>query len=153
MSIAKRMYMLISVAALGLFLLAGVSYLQTDKVFTYTNYANEMAAPSVEILDDTLADFEKLNSLIWQHMLNTDNGKMQVIEKQVADTHAKLMANLKRYDNFISDEEDKKLLQKDYDAIKAYDELGSSALTLSLSNKKTEARDVLLANQAVIEGV
>jgi methyl-accepting chemotaxis protein len=153
MSVAKRMYILIAVAALGLFLLAGVSYFQTDKVFKYTNYANEMAAPSIEVLDDTLGEFEKLNSLIWQHMLNTDNGKMQVIEKEVAETHGKLMAALKRYDNFISDAQDKQLLAKDYEAIKAYDVLGSNTLTLSLSNKKTEARDALLANQAVIENV
>jgi methyl-accepting chemotaxis protein len=153
MSVAKRMYILIAVTALGLFLLAGISYFQTERVFKYTNYANEVSAPSIEVLDDTLSEFEKLNSLIWQHMLNTDNDKMQLIEKRVAETHGNLMSALKRYDNFISDAQDKKLLEADYAAIKAYDELGSSALTLSLSNKKTEARDVLLANQAAIEGV
>jgi methyl-accepting chemotaxis protein len=153
MSVAKRMYILIAVTALGLFLLAGVSYFQTERVFNYTNFSNENAAPSIEVLDDSLSEFEKLNSLIWQHMLNTDNEKMQVIEKKVAETHAKLMAALKRYDNFISDPQDKKLLDADYAAIKSYDELGSSALTLSLSNKKTEARDVLLANQEAIESV
>ncbi|MDT7850757.1 methyl-accepting chemotaxis protein [Methylophilus sp. VKM B-3414] len=153
MTIAKRMYILIAVAALGLFTLATLSYFQTDRVFKYTNVANENAAPSIEALDDTLAEFELLNSLIWQHMLNTDNVKMQQIEKQVAEVHGDLMAALKKYDSLISDDKDKQLLQKDYEAIKSYDELGSSALTLSLSNKKTEARDVLLANQAVIEHV
>jgi methyl-accepting chemotaxis protein len=150
MSVAKRMYILIVVAALGLFTLTGISYFQTEKVYGYTNYANETAAPSIEVLDETLAAFETLNSLIWQHMLNTDNGKMQVIEKQVAETHGKLMAALKKYDKYVSNADDKALLKKDYDAISAYDGLGSNALTLSLSNKKTEARDVLLANQAVI---
>ncbi|WP_200937022.1 MCP four helix bundle domain-containing protein, partial [Methylophilus sp. Leaf414] len=153
MSVAKRMYILIVVAALGLFTLTGISYFQTEKVYGYTNYANETAAPSIEVLDETLAAFETLNSLIWQHMLNTDNGKMQVIEKQVAETHGKLMAALKKYDKYVSNADDKALLKKDYDAISAYDGLGSNALTLSLSNKKTEARDVLLANQAVISRV
>ncbi|WP_229008323.1 methyl-accepting chemotaxis protein [Methylophilus sp. Leaf408] len=153
MSVAKRMYILIVVAALGLFTLTGISYFQTEKVYDYTNYANETAAPSIEVLDETLAAFETLNSLIWQHMLNTDNGKMQVIEKQVAETHGKLMAALKKYDKYVSNADDKALLKKDYDAISAYDGLGSNALTLSLSNKKTEARDVLLANQAVISRV
>ncbi|HSH87212.1 MAG TPA: methyl-accepting chemotaxis protein, partial [Methylophilus sp.] len=153
MSVAKRMYVLIVVAALGLFALAGISYFQTERVYGYTNYANETAAPSIEVLDETLAEFERLNSLIWQHMLNTDNDKMQVIEKQVAETHGKLMAALKKYDQYATNAEDNALLKKDYAAISAYDGLGSNVLTLSLSNKKVEARDVLLSNQAVIASV
>ncbi|MFD0912636.1 methyl-accepting chemotaxis protein [Methylophilus luteus] len=147
------MTILIVVAALGLFALAGISYFQTERVYGYTNYANETAAPSIEVLDETLAEFEKLNSLIWQHMLNTDNAKMQSIEKQVAETHDKLMAALKKYDRFVSNAEDKSLLAKDLAAITAYDGLGSNALTLSLSNKKEAARDVLLSNQAIIANV
>jgi methyl-accepting chemotaxis protein len=153
MSVAKRMTILIVVAALGLFALAGISYFQTERVYGYTNYANETAAPSIEVLDETLAEFEKLNSLIWQHMLNTDNAKMQSIEKQVAETHGKLMAALKKYDRYVSNAEDKSLLAKDLAAITAYDGLGSNALTLSLSNKKEAARDVLLSNQTIIANV
>ena len=153
MSVANRIYLLIVISALGLFTLAGIAYFQTERVFDYTNYANVNAAPSIEVLDETVADFEKLNSLIWQHMLNTDNSKMQVIEKQVAETHSKMMADLKKYDQYVINDEDRTLLKKVQSALSAYDGLGSNVLTLSLSNKKNEARDALLANQRVIEDV
>ncbi|MDP8566991.1 methyl-accepting chemotaxis protein, partial [Methylophilus aquaticus] len=153
MSVAKRLYLLIATAALGLLALAVIGYFQTERVYEKTNFANVNAAPSIDILDTTLADFEKLNSLIWLHMLNTDNAKMQVIEKQIADTHSKMMADLKQYDPYVYNDEDRQLLKAVYDAIKVYDGLGGNTLTLSLSNKKNEARDGLLANQAIIAGV
>ena len=154
MSVANRMYALILLAAVGLFSLTGISYFQMDRIYETTNYANENSAPSVEVLDDALAQFERLNSLIWQHMLNTDSAKMQVIETQVAETHKLLTATLKGYEkNNIDNAQDKAYLDKDFAMLAEYDQMGGEVLTLSLANKKNIARDTLLASSIKIEQV
>jgi methyl-accepting chemotaxis protein len=153
MSIANRIYALILVAALGLFALAGLSYFQMNKVFNSANYANENSAPSVETLDEALARFEHLNSLVWQHMLNSDNAQMLEIETKIAETHQTLNKALKSYEGQISNSEDKALLDKDLAALAQYDEMGGQVLTLSLENKKNEARDTLLAGNDTISSM
>ncbi|EUJ10680.1 methyl-accepting chemotaxis protein [Methylophilaceae bacterium 11] len=154
MSVANRMYALILLAAVGLFSLAGVSYIQMNRIYETTNYANQNSAPSVEVLDRALAQFERLNSLIWQHMLNTDSAKMQVIETQVAETHNLLTSTLKGYEkNNVSNEKDKAYLDKDFAMLAEYDQMGGEVLTLSLANKKNNARDSLLASSIKVEQV
>ena len=154
MSIANRMYVLILIAAIGLFSLAGISYFQMNRIYIETNYANENTAPSVETLDAALAEFETLNSLIWQHLLNTDNAKMQAIEAKVAETHQNFTTILDSYKkSFVSDEKDKAYIDNDLAMLAEYDQMGGQILTLSLSNKKDEARDTLLASADKIEHV
>jgi methyl-accepting chemotaxis protein len=154
MSVANRMYALILLAAVGLFSLSGISYFQMNRIYQTTNYANESSAPSVQTLDDALAQFERLNSLIWQHMLNTDSGKMQLIETEVAKTHQLLTTTLKNYEkNNLSNAKDKVFLDKDFEMLAAYDQMGGEVLTLSLANKKNIARDTLLASSDKIEQV
>lgn len=153
MSVANRIYALILAAAVGLFSLAGISYYQMNKVYDSTNYANVNAAPSVEVLDEALAQFEQLNSLIWQHMLNTDNTKMLAIEEKVAETHQKLTDTLKSYEQQLSNEKDKEMLDSDLASLAEYDQMGSQVLTQSLENKKNIARDTLLAGYKKIEKV
>jgi methyl-accepting chemotaxis protein len=153
MSVANRIYALILAAAVGLFSLAGISYYQMNKVYDSTNYANVNTAPSVAVLDEALAQFEQLNSLIWQHMLNTDNTKMLAIEEKVAETHQKLTDTLKSYEKQLSNEKDKEMLDSDLASLAEYDQMGSQVLTQSLENKKNIARDTLLAGYKKIEKV
>ena len=137
MTVANRMYALILIAAIGLFSLMGISYYQMNRIYEATNYANENTAPSVESLDSALAEFELLNSLIWQHLLNTDNAKMQAIEAKVAETHQKLTDTLDAYlKTNIRNEKDKAFLESDLAMLAEYDQMGGQILTLSLSNKK-----------------
>jgi len=152
MTVTKRMYLLILAAAIGLMSLAGIGQYQISRVYEITNFSNVNAVPSVQMLDEALAHFEKLNSLIWQHMANTDNAKMHTIESEVAETHKALTDTLKKYqDTLISDKKDGELLEADRAALASYDELGGNVLTVSLANKKNEARDALLAGGDVIK--
>lgn len=153
MSVAYRMYLLIFVAVLGLFTLSGVSYIQMDKVFNEANKINLTGVPEVEQLDKTLANFEVLNGLIWQHMATTDNADMKKIEGEVANTHQSLMENLKKYESLVVDDKDKALLEGDNKAIEEYGQMASNVLTTSLENQKSEARDLLLAGISKIQAV
>jgi methyl-accepting chemotaxis protein len=151
MSVAKRMYLLILVAAIGLATLVGLGYYQMNRVYQVTSEINTDTIPSVKLLDLSLAHFEKLNSLIWQHMANVDNAKMQAIESEIATTHLALTDTFKKYESLLTNDEDKALLEADLAALASYDEMGGKVLTLSLANKKVDARDTLLAGVSNIE--
>ena len=124
MTIAKRMYLLIIVAAIGLAAMAGIGFYQTDRVYQSAEYINVNLIPSAKVLDEALADFEKLNGLIWQHMATTDNAKMQVIEADVAKAHQSLTDALKKYEALSSDDKDSALLTNDRAVLSKYDEMG-----------------------------
>ena len=146
------MYLLIFAASIGLVSLAGIGQYQMSRVYDITNFANVNAVPNVQLLDEALAHFEKLNGLIWQHMASTDNDKMVVIETKVAEAHQALTDTLKKYeDTRLSDDKDRELLAADRAALASYDTMGGNVLTVSLENKKDEARDALLAGGDVIE--
>jgi methyl-accepting chemotaxis protein len=154
MTVAKRMNLLMLLAAVGLITIAGISYFVMNNIYHKTNYTNQEAVPSVELLGDALAEFEHLNSLIWQHMLNTENVNMQRIEGEVAATHQKFTDSLQQYeDTHANNPEDKAYLEKTRAALMAYDEMGGSVLTLSLENKKDAARDTLLASADIISAI
>ncbi len=151
MSVAKRMYILVLVTALGLISLTAISYFQTNRVYQSTEFINNQSIPSAELLNQALSDFEKLNGLIWQHMATTDNAKMQAIEIEVATTHQALTDILKKYESVISNEKDRALLTEDLAKLAKYDEMGGRVLTASLENKKNEARDALLEGVGIIK--
>jgi methyl-accepting chemotaxis protein len=151
MTVAKRMYLLMFVAVLGLLSLAGLGQYQMSRVYDITNFSNVNSVPRVTVLDEALAHFVQLNTLVWQHMANTDNAKMAAIEAKVVETHNALTATLKKYeDGIINDPKDREMLGLDRAALTEYDTLAGNVLTLTLDGKHDEARDTLLAGDVVI---
>ena len=154
MSVAKRMYLLILAAAIGLVSLAGIGYYEVNRVYTITNYANVNTAPRVEVLDDALAHFAILNGLIWQHMANTDNAKMLAIETQVAEANKALTETFKKYEEtMLIDSKDAELLAADRAALASYNTMSSHVMTESLADKQEVARDVMLAGTDVTKNI
>ena len=151
MTVAKRMYLLMFVAILGLLSLAGLGQYQITRVYDITNFSNVNSVPRVTVLDEALAHFVQLNTLVWQHMANTDNAKMAAIEAKVVETHNALTVTLKKYeDGIINDPKDREMLGLDRAALTEYDTLAGNVLTLTLDGKHDEARDTLLAGDVVI---
>ena len=154
MTVAKRMYLLMLVMVLGISSLAGVGLYQIKRVFEATNYSNVNSVPSILLIDKATAQFEDLNSLVWQHMTNTDNKKMSVIETEIAEKHKALTDSIDDYEkNLITDADDTELVKKDRAALAKYDVMAGDVLTSSLANKKNEARDILLHNIDVLKQV
>ena len=154
MSMTKKMYMLILAAALGMVSLAGIGLYKINQVYKITNYANTNSVPSVQLLDEALANFEEMNGLIWQHMASTDNAKMVDIEGKVATAHKALTDILDKYEKtMVTDKKDGEMVVADRAALAAFDEMGGQVLTTSLANKKDNARDTLLAGGGAISGV
>ena len=154
MSMTKRMYMLILAAAIGLLSVAGIGFYKINQVYEITNYTNVNSVPSVKLLDEALAHFEKMNGLIWQHMASSENATMVDIESRVATEHQALTDALAKYEkNNISDKTDSDMLAADRAALAKFDDMGGQVLTTSLANKKDVARTTLLEGEAVITEV
>ena len=154
MSMTKKMYMLILAAVLGMVSLAGVGLYKINQVYEITNFANTNSVPSVQLLDEALAHFEKMNGLIWQHMASADNAKMVDIESRVATEHQALADSLSKYEKtMVTDKEDAEMLAADRTALAAFDEMGGHVLTTSLANEKDNARTILLAGGNTISDV
>jgi methyl-accepting chemotaxis protein len=85
MSVAKRMYLLILSAVMGIVLLAGMSLFEMNKVFTSANFANENSVPSLVVLNDALKSFSQARIRVYRHVLNNDAAKMAEIELREAD--------------------------------------------------------------------
>jgi len=150
MTLKQRLILLISSAALGLIVLAGLSAYQIERVFTITNYSNVNSLPSVQVLQEAYVPLANVRALMWQHITQEDKGRMAEVEARISTNMGKLEEALKRYEGFISDEKDRQMLRDDREALEAYRQVREHALTLSRENRLAQARDYLLANQAAI---
>ena len=153
MTLKQRLILLISSAALGLIVLAGLSAYQIERVFTITNYSNVNSLPSVRVLQEAYVPLASIRAQVWQHITLEDKGRMAEIEGRINTNMAKLEDSLKRYESLISDEKDRQLLRDDRDALEAYRQVREQTMALSRENRMAQARDYLLANQAAFNRI
>ncbi len=66
MTVAKRMYVLIVITAVGLLSQTVLSYIQMNRIHDSAEFINTNSIPNAQLLDQALSQFEKLNGLIWQ---------------------------------------------------------------------------------------
>ena len=96
MTLKQRLILLISSAALGLIVLAGLSAYQIERVFTITNYSNVNSLPSVRVLQEAYVPLASIRAQVWQHITLEDKGRMAEIEGRINTNMAKLEDSLKR---------------------------------------------------------
>ncbi len=151
MTIAQRLYLLIASTVVGFLSLAGFNMYQMDKVYSATNYANVNTVPSLLMLDDGFRALSQLRIQAWQYMALKDTAKRVEMTQAMNAAHAKVIDALNKYEkDDISDDKDRSLLAADRSALAEYDTLREKMLELVNADKADEARDLLLANQAVL---
>lgn len=126
MTIAQRLIALIASALLCLFILTGVSYLQMNKVYSEANYGNENALPSVETLHRATIGFNQARTLALYHILsshipsnNADEVKADY-DKRVSEALAQSGKAFKDYEALISNDEDRRLLEREKGLLAEY---------------------------------
>jgi methyl-accepting chemotaxis protein len=158
MTIAQRLYLLITAAALGLIALAGINLYQMGKVYEAANFANVNVVPSLVELDEAAQDFGRLRVRVYRHVLNTDAAKMSEIEAKIKEAQTNLEKALKGYEfdgcggkSCIADEKDKALLEADKAAYATY--LPGMELALEASRKldNNKALELLTKNGPIAE--
>ncbi|HZX31051.1 MAG TPA: methyl-accepting chemotaxis protein, partial [Rhodocyclaceae bacterium] len=153
MTVAKRMYLLAGAALLGIALLTGLGQQQMNKIYDTTNYSNINTVPSLTTLNQIIFPLAQNRILIWQHIALSDEGKKGELEQKMVANQQKIDQALKEYDGLVSDEKDKALLAADRAALADYVALREKALVLSRANKHDPARDLLMANSAILSRI
>ena len=127
MTIAQRLYMLISAAAIGLIILAGINLYQMGRVYESANFANVNVVPSLVVLDQAAQEFGRLRVRVYRHVLNSDASKMGEIEVLIKEAQSKFEKAINGYEKdgcagvpCVADEKDKALLMADKAAYADY---------------------------------
>jgi methyl-accepting chemotaxis protein len=151
MSVAKRMYLLILSAVLGISLLAGMSLVQMNRVFTSANFANENSVPSLVVLNEALKSFSQIRVRVYRHVLNSDASKMAEIEVKIKEARASVADALKRYEKLCADEKEKQLLANDRKLFEEYERGLEAILEHSRALRNDKALDLLSKAGVVAE--
>ncbi|WP_428718885.1 methyl-accepting chemotaxis protein [Undibacterium curvum] len=150
MSIAKRLYLLIGIFFLVMITVSGFGIMQMSKIFTITNFSNINTVPSVIEIGNAFRAAASTRAQMWQHISVTEPDRKASLLKSINEKHQEVLNSFLRYEKEdIGDDKDGALLEK---SRKAYDEFAAmrtKALALSAEGKQDEARDFVLANQAI----
>ncbi|MBC3933976.1 MCP four helix bundle domain-containing protein [Undibacterium sp. CY7W] len=154
MSIAKRLYLLIGIFSLVLVAVSGYGIMQMNKIYTAANFSNMNTVPSLLELGISFRYAAQTRAQMWQHITLEDAEKKAAIFKSINESHQKVLDSFARYEkDDVADDKDRALLEK---ARKSYDNfvgMRTKALALSTEGKREEARDFVLANQAIPIGM
>ncbi len=150
MSIAKRLYLLIAFFSLILITVSGYGIMQMNKIYTATNFSNVNTVPSLLELGISFRYAALTRAQMWQHITLEDAEKKAAILKSLNDAHQKVLDSFVRYEKEdVADEKDAALLDKARKSYEDFVNMRTKALALSTEGKREEARDFVLANQAI----
>ncbi|WP_033135274.1 methyl-accepting chemotaxis protein [Aeromonas finlandensis] len=149
MNIARRLQLIALLVMLALLFLSWFSINRLDSANRDLSYVTDNTVPSISIIKDVQADFYELHSLVQTHVLNTDSGKMQQIETDIADKRKQINSLLDKYKaDMLSNDEDRRLTDDDQRIIAQYYQEVDKVLELSRQNKNDDARDMLAGEAA-----
>ncbi|MEI7842606.1 MAG: methyl-accepting chemotaxis protein, partial [Gallionellaceae bacterium] len=153
MTIAQRLYLLISAAAVGLIALAGINLYQMGKVYESANFANINTVPALVALDEAAQEFGRVRVRVYRHVLNTDAAKWPEIEVKIKEAQAGFEKAMKEYEATIADPKDKELFMADKVAYAAYIPGVEQALEVSRKNENVKALELLNKNAPIAESL
>jgi len=142
-TVAKRLLLLSLAAIFGLGLLAGVGYLQINKVFNTTNYTNENVVPSMVVLNDATRSFSVVRVMILRHVINTDPAQRAGIDEKLNSAKAALMKNFKDYEPLIADDKDKQLLENERNLFLEYSKGIEQIAEAARAGRNDSAKELL----------
>jgi methyl-accepting chemotaxis protein len=145
------MILLVLAALVGIVALAAMGRYQLVRVYDAASYGTVNSVPSFIALDDAFEHLGLYRTRIWEHIAQTDTGKMALIDQQIAEHRRKIDEGLKKYETLLSDDKDKALLAADRAGFADYDRVVGQVLTLSRANKHVEARDLMMANAGLAD--
>ncbi|NML24535.1 methyl-accepting chemotaxis protein [Zoogloea dura] len=150
MTVIRKMVVLLTATALGILILGATGLYQMKRIYEVTNYTNANTVPSILLIDEAAVPAATMRTQVWQHMAQSDSGRMAEIEQRILANRQKVSDVLKRYESLVSDDKDRALLAADHKAVADYDQLREKVMALSRANRNNEARDLLMDNQALL---
>ncbi|MFM4749090.1 methyl-accepting chemotaxis protein [Aeromonas veronii] len=144
MNIARRLQLIALLVMLALVFLSWFSINRLGAGNRDLSYVTDNTVPSIALIKEVQAAFYELHSRVQSHILNTDDGKMQQIEADIAEHRKQINSQLEKYKaEMLSNDEDRRLTDDDQRIIAQYYQEIDKVLQLSSQNKNDEARDEL----------
>jgi methyl-accepting chemotaxis protein len=153
MTVSKKMLLLVLSALLGIVLLAGTGQYQINRVFHAANYGNDNTIPSLVSINTISSYVDDSIKGMYLHILSGDQTRMNELERDQAALRNRIEDELKHYETIVSNDEDRRLLEADRQAINGLKDLEEKVLPLSRQDQAEEATTSLLANLHVITQV
>ena len=151
MSVAKKMLLLTFIAMAGLIGLMVLSQHQMENVFTETNYANTITAPSIVTLDKVRYKFNALRIRVANHTVIEDAGKMADVDVAIKTLQNDLVDLFKTYEIYVADNQEKAMLAADKAGLNAYYAQMAPILEASRANDKILARELYINIRSTAE--
>ena len=150
MSIKQRMYLLMIAAIVGLAVLAGMSILQINRVFTAANYATVNVVPSLIALDEASTAFGNSRVKLWQYVGSADPAARSQLLTEIKDLRAAAIKQIDLYEKeYTDDDTDRSMLKEDRSSFEAFNAVSDKAMSLANEGKADEAIAYMTANIAV----
>jgi len=148
LSIAKRLYLMLGTALLGLMLIGGLDFARMNSVFDITNQGNVKTVPSLLVLGRAIDEFGQLRAHTTQHVLSADDTGKAEIDKLIRADREKMEKSFKEYAPATVNTADQKLQDEFRANLDAYFAGVAKTLELSSVNLFDEARAQILLNAA-----
>ena len=148
MTVKAKMTVLLLAALVGIVALSVMSQYQANRIYVSASYGTVNSVPSLIVLDEAFSELSALRTLLWQHLAQSDAAVKNELEQKMTLNVQKIEQALVKYQSLLSDEKDTALLAADRAALAEFEQLRAKAVALSRDRKATEARDLLMANQA-----
>jgi len=150
MTVAKKLYLLVFSAIIGLASLSILGATQIQQVYSAANYANINTVPSLLALKKAASNIALLRIRIWQYVSESDSAKRKEIRQAMEDSSTKANAAFDLYEkNYLSDEKDRGLLNANRAALHTYNDLLQKVFTLTEAGNAEDARALLFASGAI----
>lgn len=140
MNISKRLLLMSVVAVLGLIGTGIMNLVQMHRVYDAANYGNENVVPSILLIDKAETQFLIMRIRATRHVLNTDPKVKADLDKLIADADKNVSKALSDYKNFVSNEEDRRLLETETQLFASFMAGLNKTLELSRQNQQEQAR-------------
>lgn len=129
LTVGRRLFVLILLAAMGLVATAAVSLRQIEKVYEAANYAQVNTVPSVTTLDDAQAAFNGIRERVYFYLINLDPADRARMVQEMDQLRVRMNGHLKLYDDtYLSDETDGAMLAEVRDRIASFEDVRNRLL-------------------------
>lgn len=144
LKITGKLYLLIGLALLIMFSIAGLGQYRIHRVFDLANHASVNTVPSFNSINATQLAYQRLRVQALYHVLNEEPARLVAIETEITEQHKTIDTSIAYYmEKLISDGRDQELADKLSASVKDYLAGVDLALMLSRKGAKEDAQKVL----------
>jgi methyl-accepting chemotaxis protein len=152
-TIAHRILLMIGASVIALLIVGFVGLSVASKETESIKKINDGSLASIETLGAARQAFMEARVNMLMLFLISDDAEMETIQKQLKSNTDEMNGQLKKYEQLVSSEEDRKLLDADLANLKSYLDYFNTELLPRLIRYETEYARQLLVTQAVPRGL